>query len=202
MKKEQITIVNYQELSDEKLVEEVLKNKDLYSLLVERYEEKLLRYVLRISASSLEDAQDILQEVFISAYRNLNSFDRDLKFSSWIYRITHNRVISHYRKVTARPKTTTYEGDNELLNILASNDDIARDLERKYTAQEVRMVLDLMEERYREILVLKFLEDKDYKEIADVLEKPMGTVATLINRAKKQFKEKTLELNSNIKVKP
>ena len=201
MEKEKIQIANWENLSDEELVKQILINKDLYALLVERYEEKLLRYVLRISASSLEDAEDILQEVFISAYKNLNSFDQDLKFSSWIYRITHNRVISHYRKTTARPKTTTYEGDNELLNILASGDDIAKDLEKKYTSQEVRDVLDLMEERYREILVLKFLEDKDYKEIADVLEKPMGTVATLINRAKKQFKEKTLQLNSNIKTK-
>jgi RNA polymerase sigma-70 factor (ECF subfamily) len=45
--------------------------------------------------------------------------------------------------------------------------------------------------RYREVLILKFLEEKDYKEISDILEKPMGTVATLISRAKKQFREKT-----------
>lgn len=190
------TELNIENLSDEELVEKVLQNKDLYVFLVERYEEKLLRYILRISSSSLEDAQDILQEVFISAYKNLNGFDQDLKFSSWIYRITHNRVISHYRKVTARPKTTTYEGDNELLNILSSNEDIAKDLERKYTAKEVREVLERMDEKYREVLVLKFLEDKDYKEISDVLEKPMGTVATLINRAKKQFKERSMEIVS------
>lgn len=179
--------------TDEELVAESLKDAGAYAFLVERYEEKLLRYIMRISASSLEDAEDILQEVFISAYKNLNSFDQDLKFSSWIYRITHNKAISHYRKVTARPRTTTYEGDNELLNILSSDEDLARDLDRKYTAEEVRRVLELMEERYREVLVLKFLEDKDYKEISDVLEKPMGTVATLINRAKKQFKEKCRE---------
>lgn len=179
-------------MKDEELVAEVLKNPQVYGMLMERYEEKLTRYIMRISASSREDAEDILQDVFLSAYRNLNEFDQDLKFSSWIYRITHNKVISHYRKISARPKTTTYEGDNELLNILASDHDMEADLQRKYDANEIHDVLDRMDERYREVLVLKFIEDKDYKEISDILQKPMGTVATLINRAKKQFRERLI----------
>ncbi len=183
----------YADKTDEELIVLTLEDENFYALLVERYEDKLTRYILRISGGSKEDVEDTLQDVFISAYKNLNDFDPDLKFSSWIYRIAHNKVISHFRKVTARPKTTTYEGDSQLLNILASDLDIARDLERKYTGEEVRSILNDLDERYKEVLVLKFLEEKDYKEISDILEKPMGTVATLINRAKKQFKEKSLE---------
>jgi RNA polymerase sigma-70 factor (ECF subfamily) len=192
MKKKTVKkLTNFQEMTDEQLVGETLKNTQAYAFLVERYEEKLLRYIMRISTNTKEDAEDVLQDVFLSAYKNLNDFDQDLKFSSWLYRIAHNKVISHFRKVTARPKTTTYEGDSQLLNILASEEDLARNLERKYTAAEVRKVLDLMDGQYQEVLVLKFLEEKDYKEISDILEKPMGTVATLISRAKKQFKEKS-----------
>lgn len=179
--------------SDEELVGLTLKNQDYYRILVERYEEKLLRYVMRISASTREDGEDILQDVFVSAYKNLNGFDPDLKFSSWIYRITHNKVISHYRKTTARPKTVTYEGDNDLLNILEGDSDLVADLERKYTGEEVMRILSAMDRRYREVLVLKFIEDKNYREISDILEKPMGTVATLISRAKKQFRDKLKE---------
>ncbi len=197
MKKEKkVELENFSEKTDEELVAMALKNPDSYGFLVQRYEEKLLRYIMRISRSTKEDCEDILQDVFLSAYKNLNDFDQDLKFSSWIYRITHNKVISHFRKVTARPKTTTYEGDSNLLNILASDEDLVRNLERKYTAVEVKDVLDRLDERYREVLVLKFLEEKDYKEISDILEKPMGTVATLISRAKQQFKEKTQEGSS------
>jgi len=176
--------------TDEELVARTLENPEIYALLVERYEKKLLRYIMRILTGTKEDAEDILQDVFLSAYKNLNDFDQDLKFSSWIYRIAHNKVISHFRKVTARPKTMTYEGDSQLLNILASEEDIAKSMEKRHDAAEVRDVLDELDEKYREALVLKFLEEKDYKEISDILEKPMGTVATLINRAKKQFKEK------------
>lgn len=197
MKKEKkVELENFSEKTDEELVAMALKNPDNYGFLVQRYEEKLLRYIMRISRSTKEDCEDILQDVFLSAYKNLNDFDQDLKFSSWIYRITHNKVVSHFRKVTARPKTTTYEGDSNLLNILASDEDLVRNLERKYTAVEVKDVLDRLDERYREVLVLKFLEEKDYKEISDILEKPMGTVATLISRAKQQFKEKTQEGSS------
>ncbi|MEI8343701.1 MAG: RNA polymerase sigma factor [Candidatus Moraniibacteriota bacterium] len=197
MKKEKkVELENFSEKTDEELVAMALKNPDSYGFLVQRYEEKLLRYIMRISRSTKEDCEDILQDVFLSAYKNLNDFDQDLKFSSWIYRITHNKVVSHFRKVTARPKTTTYEGDSNLLNILASDEDLVRNLERKYTAVEVKDVLDRLDERYREVLVLKFLEEKDYKEISDILEKPMGTVATLISRAKQQFKEKTQEGSS------
>ena len=176
--------------TDEELVAKTLENPEIYALLVERYEKKLLRYIMRILSGTKEDAEDILQDVFLSAYKNLNDFDQDLKFSSWIYRIAHNKVISHFRKVTARPKTMTYEGDSQLLNILASEEDIAKSMEKRHDAAEVRDVLDELDEKYREALVLTFLEEKDYKEISDILEKPMGTVATLINRAKKQFKEK------------
>ena len=184
--------------TDEELVARTLKNPEIYALLVERYEKKLLRYIMRILTGTKEDAEDILQDVFLSAYKNLNDFDQDLKFSSWIYRIAHNKVISHFRKVTARPKTMTYEGDSQLLNILASEEDIAKSMEKRHDAAEVRDVLDELDEKYREALVLKFLEEKDYKEISDILEKPMGTVATLINRAKKQFKEK-VEAKQKIK---
>ncbi|EKE18973.1 MAG: hypothetical protein ACD_9C00181G0002 [uncultured bacterium] len=192
-KEEEKELNKYADKTDEELVALTLQNEDFYAILVERYEEKLARYILRISGGSKEDVEDTLQDVFISAYKNLNDFDQSLKFSSWIYRIAHNKVISHFRKITARPKTVTYEGDGQLLNILASDQDLTRDLERKYTAEEVKMVLNTLDERYREVLVLKFLEEKDYKEISDILQKPMGTVATLISRAKKQFKVKSVE---------
>lgn len=180
------------DLSDAELITLIQiqkKNKEAYYNLTERYSKKLFTYIFHFVGDKSE-TEDILQNVFSKTYKNLDKFDVSRKFSSWIYRIAHNKVISHFRKVTARPKTMTYEGDSQLLNILASEEDIAKSMEKRHDAAEVRDVLDELDEKYREALVLKFLEEKDYKEISDILEKPMGTVATLINRAKKQFKEK------------
>lgn len=180
---------NCSEKTDEELVALALKNQDFFACLVERYEPKLMRYIRRISAATQEDAEDLLQDVFVKVYRNLNDFDPDLKFSSWVYRITHNQVISHWRKTKLSRNVIKFEGDEDYLKMLASGEDLAQDIERKFTGEEALGILNRLDEKYREVLMLKFLEEKDYHEISDILEKPLGTVATLISRAKKQFQK-------------
>src|SRR5665648_188700 len=89
-------MTNYEDCSnmtDNELVKLSLDNPDHFFCLTKRYESKLLRYIMRISKFSHEDAEDVLQDVFIKTYYNLNEFDSELKFSSWIYRIAHNQTI-------------------------------------------------------------------------------------------------------------
>jgi RNA polymerase sigma-70 factor (ECF subfamily) len=147
----------------------------------------LTRYVLRISSFSDEDIEDILQEVFIKVYQNLNDFDLSLKFNSWIYRITHNQVISAHRKDKARPQGNALDLDEAGWNRIASDLDIERDADQAILKSSINKVLLTMDDKYKEVLILKYLEEKDYKEISDILKKPMGTVASLINRAKQNF---------------
>lgn len=186
----------YQDKTDEELVVLTLKNQDCFLYLMRRYEKKLSRYIMRISNVDKDEAEDILQETFIRTYQNLNDFDTSLKFSSWIYRITRNQAISNYRKTKTRPQQTALDADN--LRHLASDLDIVRETDSKYLKDNIYHILNKMEMKYREVLILKFLEEKEYKEISDILKKPMGTIATLINRAKKQFKEKLKEGDSKI----
>lgn len=175
--------------TDSQLVAMTLANQDNFLYLVQRYEEKLLRYTLRISNISYEEGQDVLQEVFIKVYKNLNNFDQSLKFSSWIYRIAHNEVISHYRKAKIRPEPATWIFDPEGLEKIISDLDINQEVDRELLKNQVGKVLNKLDPKYREVLILRFLEEQDYREISDILKKPVGTVGTLLNRAKKQFKE-------------
>ena len=180
---------NCEEKTDEELVALTIENQDFFSCLVDRYSEKLTRYIMRISASTREDAEDLLQEIFVKAYRYLNDFNQSLKFSSWIYRIAHNQVISQWRKTKSRPQVIKFEADEDFLKFIANDENLALDTERKLESEEVRQLVDVLDEKYREVLILKFIEGKDYKEISDILKKPLGTIATLINRAKKQLKK-------------
>lgn len=173
--------------TDEELVILILENQGYFTYLIERYERKLLAYILRISNVSHQEAEDVLQDVFIKVYQNLNDFDPDLKFSSWIYRITHNEVISNYRKRRSRDKDLSIDIDDADLENFASDLDITQELDDKFLRANIFKVLDKLDIKYREVLVLKFLEEKNYREISDIIKKPMGTVATLINRAKKAF---------------
>ncbi|MDD5032262.1 MAG: RNA polymerase sigma factor [Patescibacteria group bacterium] len=180
---------NFLEKTDEELAVLALGSKDYFLYLMRRYEAKLLAYILRISSFSHDEAEDVLQEVFIKIYKNLNDFDKNLKFSSWAYRITHNQVISHYRKAKARPQSLPLDINDKILANLSSDLDIEKEIEAGYFKKAIKKVLANLDIKYREVLVLKFLEERSYKEISDILKKPMGTIATLINRAKKEFRE-------------
>ncbi|MBT4516598.1 MAG: RNA polymerase sigma factor [Candidatus Komeilibacteria bacterium] len=185
-------IVNKDNLNDEDLVKLTIEDQENFLYLIKRYEAKLGRYVRRIAGLGKEDTEDLLQDIFIKTYQNINSFDKDLKFSSWIYRIAHNEVIDNYRKKQSRPQGASFDVEN-LLNNLASEFNITKDLDHKYLQANISQVLNVMDLKYREVLILKFLEEKEYKEISDILKKPMGTVATLISRAKQQFLQKMKE---------
>lgn len=179
-------------LRDEELIKKSIKNIDYFAVLVERYENKLIAYILRISIFSREEAEEILQEVFIKCWRNLNDFDPKLKFSSWIYRITYNETISTFRKSKARGEHKQVPLDDQAL-VVFDDTNISADLDATISKNQIQKILQMLATKYRDILVLKFLEDKSYEEISDILQMPMGTVATNINRAKKKFQAAATE---------
>ena len=174
--------------SDAEVVRMTLKDPNQYGFLVERYEAKLQRYIARLGVRVHDDQLDVLQETFIKAYRNLNSFDTSLSFSSWIYRIAHNEAISFYRKKNVRPEGHLVADGDEVLSFIGSSLDAA-DLkfDKTINAEEVNKALGLIDEKYREPLILRFFEHKEYDEISDILQIPIGSVGTLIHRGKKQL---------------
>ncbi|MEA3398463.1 MAG: RNA polymerase sigma factor [Patescibacteria group bacterium] len=179
----------YENKSDEELVKLTLLNQDDFVLIVNRYKNKLYNYIRRITNIDAEEAEDILQEVFIKVYLNLNDFDMDFKFSSWIYRIAHNQVISHYRKTKARPQGYMIELEENAMNNMASDLDIVMETDKVILKTNIQKILNNIDKKYREVLILKFFEEKSYSEISDIIKRPMGTVASLINKAKQELKE-------------
>ena len=153
-----------------------------FEILVDRYENKLQRYIMRFINCSVQDSQDIVQEVFINAYRNLNGFDIGLKFSSWLYRIAHNEAVSHVRRVAARP-TIILEAEN--LEALASEINVENELHRKMDDALLREAVNRLDAKYKDVIVLRYFEEKNYEEISDILRKPSGSVSSLITRAVK-----------------
>lgn len=180
--------------SDEELVLLTLADPDWFAALIERYREPLTRYLRRRSNSRPEEIEDLLQEIFIKAYLNLNDFDRELKFSSWLYRIAHNQSVDLWRKLKSHPSQAVDPEDAFWL-VLADEFDLEREASRRELAEQVRQLVAQLPADYRDVLTLRFLEDKDYQEIADILEKPPGTVATLLSRGKAKLKKNWEELN-------
>ena len=174
--------------TDEALVAAALGDSHALLTLIRRYESRLISYIRRIGGVSREDAEDILQESFIDAYRHLAEFDCSLKFSSWIYRIVHNRTVSAYRKrKRARYDVSLDDEDSGYGRLLADECDPVRQAECSLATERVRSLLGQLPERDRTVLVLAYLEDKSYEEISDIMRVPMGTVATWVHRAKRKL---------------
>jgi len=172
---------------DGELVALSINDSQYFYCLMKRYEDKLTNYVRRISYLADDDIADIVQESFIKAYEHLNDCDCDLKFSSWLYRIVHNQTINFMKKHKQSIKMDV-ENDDEFVDWLVADTNIEKETIRRHFNENIQSILQKLRPDYKEVLVLRFFEDKDYTEISDILRKPMGTVATLLSRAKIQFK--------------
>lgn len=176
--------------TDQELVSAALLDRHAFSEIVHRYEAAIRRYVKRLSGVDDGDADDLLQEIFIKVFINLNDYDPGLKFSSWLYRIAHNETVSFLRKKNVRPRVLNLSAEDadEFFGQLADDKDFVELARQRDDARIMRDFLSRLEPKYKEALVLRFLEEKSYTEIGDILKIPEGTVATLINRGKKELK--------------
>ncbi len=175
-------------LGDEQLAILVQKgDKELFGVLMERYEAKLLRYGRKF-LSNRDDIEDVVQEVFIKTYESIQSFDVSLKFSSWIYRIAHNTFVNALRKNSRNPILHLFDFDT-LVSHPVYEDPENFEKEQKSMKKMLDRGLDELTPQYKEILILYFLEELSYKEIADVLRIPIGTVGIRVKRAKAALKK-------------
>jgi RNA polymerase sigma-70 factor (ECF subfamily) len=171
-----------EKLSDEEIVEKVRSSdQELYAVIMERYQNKLLRYATALTKDE-QRAVDVVQEAFIKAFINLEGFNTQKKFSSWIYRIVHNEAINIVKKYQ---KEIALSDDIDFVG----NEDTERDFEQKEMVALLEKCLASIPLLYSEPLVLYYIEEKSYEEISDILRIPMGTVATHISRAKKLMKQ-------------
>ncbi len=158
---------------------------DAYGELVARYEAKLLRYGRKFLARD-EDRQDIVQDIFLSAYQNIQSFDVSQRFSPWIYRIAHNAFVNEIRKNEKRP-LLPFDFDT-LIPHAVYVDPAENEREQKDMRTYLERGLEKIPSKYREVLVLHYFEDMAYKDIADILRVPQGTVGIRLKRAKEALR--------------
>ena len=173
------------DLSDEQLVAEIRENnKELYSEIMRRYQTKLSHYLKKFFRSQ-DELDDVLQEVFIKVYRNLYGFDIEKKFSSWIYRITHNEAINHLKK-NSKKNISLDETEWEIID---EKLDLPSHVDSVQLREKIQVALSELKEKYREPLILYYFEQKTYEEISDILHLPRNTVGILIMRGKSKLKE-------------
>ncbi len=187
-------VQDIQNKTDNELVVLIRQNPEYLSYIIDRYKGKLTKYIRRRTNINLQDIEDVLQDIFIKIYININEYDERLVFSSWIYRIAHNYMIDWFRKNKKHMSNLSIDDEeNKLIHLLEDKDqriDDKYDSFDKELLDIIKKELNNISEEYKEIILLKFFEDKSYEEISDILKISTNSVGVKINRAKKILKQK------------
>lgn len=163
-------------------------DREAFGELVEQYRDNVYRLAYRMCGNAY-DADEAAQEAFVAAWRALPNFRGDAKFSTWLYRLTTNAAID----VMRREKRHQTVGDGEMVDLADDADSPQETVERTEQQEAVQKALATLSEEYREVLLLRYMEELDYAEIAEVLQLPSGTVKSRINRAKAALKTALLK---------
>jgi RNA polymerase sigma-70 factor (ECF subfamily) len=185
------TSSNYEalsEMTDEELMDQFQAGTAAaYDILVDRYKDQLTNYIYRF-VGDWEECEDLLQETFLRVYRNRHSYRPVAKFSTWLYTIAGNLARSEYRKRKRRKvySIQSVNRDNEEYEMDLPDESFAPDEAAEGAIQDKYIQEALMEipEEFREVVVLRDIQQLSYDEIAQVTGLPMGTVKSRINRGR------------------
>jgi RNA polymerase sigma factor (sigma-70 family) len=163
--------------ADEKLIALVRRGRDdAFDVLVDRYRPRLLAFCRNMMRSS-EDAEDVLQEVFVNAYRAMRADDRPIQAKAWLYRIARNRCLNELRRNTA--------AGVESMDVFETNEPTAVEtVERREHIKEIVRDVKRLPEQQRAALLLREMEGLPYQQIADVLDTTVPSVKSLLVRAR------------------
>jgi len=171
--------------SGDKLIEQVLilrcqiGDKDALTELIERYEAPLRYFISRLSANP-ETAEDIFQDTWLTVIRRIHSLKKTDAFSTWLYRIARNKVYQRFRR-----KRKLFE----LNENMADPNDTENDVFSTEDAAKIHRCLKELLPEYREVLMLRFLEQMSYEQISQVINCRLGTVKSRIHYAKLALKK-------------
>lgn len=176
-----------EKVADEDIARMVQSGKtEFFGLLIKRYENKMMRYARKFLLGH-EDAEDLVQEVFLKAYVNIQSFDVSRKFSSWLYRIAHNEFINAIKKKRREP--IPFFNIDILLPTFVSEETADREANKREMREMIDRCLKELSPKYRELFILYYFEQLNYREIADILRIPISTVGVRLKRGREIIKK-------------
>lgn len=175
---------------DRRLIADCLGGKrDAFGELVSRYQTRLYNAALRL-VHSPDDAADVVQEAFLSAYQALHTFKGDAEFFTWLYRITFNAAISLKRKkrpvisLDANSQDSGFEPDDSSEYVKPG-----AALERTEDERQLNAAIAKLSAEHREVLLMKDIDGLKYEDIAEVLGVPIGTIRSRLHRARLELRE-------------
>ncbi len=184
-------------VTDEELLARSLDGDlNAFEVIVNRYKDRLYNFVLRF-VKDQQTAEDIVQDTFLRAYRNRESFQAVAKFSTWIYTIAGNLAKSELRRrkrwrfLSIGVQNEDTGATFELPDTSATPDS---NTETMLAESRIQEAISRLPDRYREAVILRDIEGLDYDEISQIIGCPLGTVKSRINRGRLRLQEELSDL--------
>jgi len=183
-------------MTDNEIISSVLQgNPNNYRYLVEKYQQMVFRTCIGF-VHNKDDADDLTQDIFIQAYQALPRFKGDSAFSTWLYRIAVNASLNKIRKSPLKnilqriENFTGKRNEHETFVSVSTGEDPENMLIRQEQIEAVRQALDALPENQRTAIILSKYDDLSQKEIAEIMNNTEGAVEALLQRAKKNLRDK------------
>ncbi|MBW7995281.1 MAG: sigma-70 family RNA polymerase sigma factor [Candidatus Glassbacteria bacterium] len=180
------------ELSDEELVKQFRDGRErAFNELMGRYNRRIINYIYRIIGDR-DRAEDLLQDTFVRVYRNIDRFDVDRKFSTWLYTIATNLSKNELRNKGRSPLLYFQnfffrKSDQKMFEAVDQKIRPDEEVYRGELALIVDAAIEKLPKRHKLVFTLREREGKSYEEIADILDCNIGTVKSRLNRARAKF---------------
>jgi len=185
--------INIQSITDEELIEK-FQEGDVYAFdeIVRRYKDQLMNFVFRF-LNDRSDAEDIVQETFLRVYKNKHAYKRIAKFSTWIYTISGNLAKTELRKRKRRQifsiSNLGFEDkDYEVPDLRRRGpEDLA---DGTFKDELIQEAIDSLPPKFKEVIILRDIQGFSYEEISQIVDVPIGTVKSRVNRGRLKLQQK------------
>lgn len=177
-------------LEDFDLIDKAVQENDqqAYATLMKRYKKAVYFMILKMIRDA-DDAEDLTMEAFAKAFKNLERFKKDYTFSTWLFRIATNNAIDFIRKKKLKTmslnNTLSDDSGNAVTIDIEDDDNNPQDVYiRTQRIEMVRIFVDKLPAKYRKLVQLRYFDELSYEEIAQELDKPLGTVKAQLHRSR------------------
>ena len=164
-------------------------DKQIYGFLVKKYMKRA--YFIALGLVGIHEcALDLSQDAFVRAYRSINKLDANRKFFTWYYQILRNLCFNYLRDTARHARSFSDIGENQINDIIDSSQDSSLQIEQNELKEAVWNAMNSLKAHEREIIILKDFQEMSYKEIAESLNCPIGTVMSRLFTARQALKNK------------
>jgi RNA polymerase sigma-70 factor, ECF subfamily len=190
-----LSLENLRDLTDgELLAKAITGREDSFEELVRRYQRPITNYVYRM-VGNYDAALDVTQEVFIKVYNSMSRYSSEYKFSTWLYKISHNAAIDYLRRNSNQTQSLETENSDGTFQLQFESKRPSPELERERSEwrEEIAAVVKCLPTGYRELILLRHTQDLSYEEIAEITNLPLGTVKNRLFRAREMMRDLFIE---------